>query len=157
MIIREAGQRDCAQMDRLLTELIRDEAQYDANLDPGYLVSGNYAAQIGQEGHRAFVAEEDGRTVGFIYGFVCRVPGMHLRPIAVLDALFVGEAYRRRGVAGRLIAAFRSFAEESGAGSVELKVLSDNEKALKLYEKLGFRETKRYLALELRGSAACAD
>ena len=38
---------------------------------------------------------------------------------------------------------------QSGVCRIELKVLSNNETALHLYEKLSFKETKKYMAMDL--------
>ena len=74
---------------------------------------------------------------------------MLAKPIAILDALYVEETYRRKGCAAQLISAFKSFAAESGVCRIELKVLSNNETALHLYEKLSFKETKKNMAMDL--------
>ena len=46
-------------MDAPLTELIRFEAQFDANMDPTLTVADNYARLLDEEDCVAFVAEED--------------------------------------------------------------------------------------------------
>ena len=150
MTIREATAGDGARLDALLTKLIREESEYDPNLNPSYAVCDNYEARLGGEGQKAFVAEIDGCIVGYVYGFLYQIPGMHLCPVAILDALYVEAGCRRAGIAQRLYAAFRSFAAENGAQRIELKVLSANEKALKLYEKLGFGEQKKYMSVNIK-------
>lgn len=151
MTIREAERKDSSRLDELLTELIHYEARLDGNLNPAYTVKDNYAERLALEGHRAFVAEEDGRIVGFLYGFLYHIPGVWLHPIVILDALYVEEAHRGKGIAGKLFCAFREFAAAHGAGSIELKVLSRNSGAIGLYEQLGFREAKKYMELPLSG------
>ena len=128
MKLRDATTADAARLDTLLTRLIHDEVQYDSNLNGSYVVTDNYRD-----------------CIGFLY----EIPGMFAKPIAILDALYVEEAYRRKGCAAQLISAFKAFAAESGACRVELKVLSRNETALRLYEKLSFKETKKYMAMDL--------
>lgn len=149
MKIREAVPQDAERLDELLTKLIRDEVQYDPNLSGDYVVRDNYAERIGLDGHLLLLAEEEGELAGYLYGFVYQIPGMWKAPVALLDALYVEEKYRRRGCAHMLAAEFRKFAQERGACCMELKVLSRNETALKLYEGLGFVETKKYMALDL--------
>ena len=149
MRIREAKQEDCAALDALLTKLIRDEVRYDPNLCESFTVENNYARQLEQKGCKAFLAEENGAVVGYVYGYVFDIPQMFRRPVAVLDALYVEEAFRCRGIARQLLEAFRRFAEERHAGAVELKVLSENAGAVRLYEAMGFSENKKYMTCPL--------
>lgn len=145
MHIRQAQAKDGAAMDALLTELIRFEAQFDANMDPTLTVADNYARLLDQEDCVAFVAEENGEILGYLYGLVYEIPGMLHRPVARLDALYVEEAHRGRGVGKALCRAFADLAAERGAVKMELKVFCRNAPALGLYEALGFRETKKYM------------
>lgn len=149
MKLREAESADAARLDDLLTKLIHYEARYDPNLKRSYVVADNYRDRIGLEGHKLLLIEDGGEIAAFLYGFLYEIPGMFAKPVAILDALYVEEAYRRKGCATQLISAFKAFAAESGVCRVELKVLTDNETALHLYEKLQFNETKKYMAMEL--------
>lgn len=149
MKLREAAPADAARLDALLTKLIHYETRYDPNLKRSYVVADNYRDRIGMEGHKLLLIEDDGEIAAFLYGFLYEIPDMFAKPIAILDALYVEEAYRRKGCATQLISAFKAFAAESGACRVELKVLTDNETALRLYKKLLFNETKKYMAMDL--------
>lgn len=147
--IREASIEDAKTLDEMLTRLIRHEANYDKNLNDQSVVKDNYKERIGVEGHKIFVAEEEGRIIGFLYGFVYGIPDMWKEPIAILDALFVDEQYRGKGCARMLFEEFRKFACRSGVCRIELKVISENADALRLYQKLEFVETKKYMSLVL--------
>lgn len=149
MKLRDAVPADAPRLDALLTKLIHYEAQYDPNLNGSYVVTGNYLDRIGVEGRKLLLIEDEGEIAAFLYGFLYDIPDMFAKPIAILDALYVEEAYRRRGYAAQLISAFRAFAAESGACRIELKALSRNEAALRLYERLSFKETKKYMAMDL--------
>lgn len=59
------------------------------------------------------------------------------------------EGYRGKGIAKDLFRKFQEFASGCGAASIELKVMSRNRDALRLYASLGFCETKKYMALPL--------
>lgn len=149
MTVRDAEAKDAEKLDELLTRLIHDEAQYDSNLNIEYIVTENYRDRIDLEGHKLLLLECNGKIVGYIYGFIYQIPGVMLQPIAILDALYVDEDHRRIGGGSLLISEFKKFAQENGACRIELKVLSKNEKALALYEKLLFKETKKYMAIDL--------
>ena len=56
--------------------------------------------------------------MGYLYGFLYQIPGMMLRPVAIMDALYVEEAYRGQGIARELFQRFREFAEEGHAGRI---------------------------------------
>lgn len=150
ILIREAIFDDAGRLDALLTELIHDEAQYDANIDVNCVVADNYIGRIGLDGHKLIVAECDGKIVGYIYGFVYHIPEMWKKPIVILDALFVEEQYRHRGIAHMLFSEFHKFSLETGACRIELKVLTPNTTALALYGSLSFAEAKKYMYLDLQ-------
>ena len=129
MNIREATKNDCVHMDALLTKLIRYEARFDPNLSPEVVIEDNYAGQIAAEGCKAYVAEDHGIIVGYLYGFTYRIPQVLLQPIAIVDALYVEEGYRGKGIAKDLFRKFQEFASGCGAASIELKV-NRSEKVL---------------------------
>ena len=116
MNIREATKNDCVHMDALLTKLIRYEARFDPNLSPEVVIEDNYAGQIAAEGCKAYVAEDHGIIVGYLYGFTYRIPQVLLQPIAIVDALYVEEGYRGKGIAKDLFRRFQEFA--SGCAAV---------------------------------------
>ena len=149
MVIRDAEARDAVQLDKLLTRLIQDEAQYDSNLNRDCEIRDNYCHRIGLEGHKLILIEEGEEIVGFLYGFIQHVPGICKSPFAILDALFIDEQHRRKGYASMLISEFRTFAIKNSACRIELKVVSDNKHAVDLYEKLSFSETKKYMKMDI--------
>ncbi len=149
MKIRDAEPKDAVLIDQMLTDLIHDESQYDFNLDSGCMITENYCNRIGLDGHKLLVAEDDGKIVGYIYGFIYQVPGIWLHSVAILDALYVDKNFRRRGCATLLFSKFKEFAKENGACRIELKVVSDNKAAVELYNHLSFVEAKKYMNLDL--------
>ena len=113
MVIRKAMKSDGAALDALLTKLIRDETRYDSNLSPEVVIKDNYAQRIEEEGSSAFVAEEDGNIVGYLYGFLYQIPGMMLRPVATKDDGSVhGCQYAFVGIGGNVSAVMFLFGIE---------------------------------------------
>ena len=145
---RDAQIQDASVLDGMLAQLIQCEKQWDANLDENFVTEGNYSAMLEQEDCKLLVAEEAGQIIGYLCGFVLHQPGW-LRPIAILDALFVSGQYRGRGCATALIEEFKKFAVQKGAAGIELKVFSDKTAANKLYTDLAFKERRKYMRLEL--------
>jgi ribosomal protein S18 acetylase RimI-like enzyme len=57
---------------------------------------------------------------------------------AHLETLTVAEGFEGKGIGAGLIAAVEREAKARGALSITLNVFSQNQRALKLYERLGF-------------------
>src|SRR6266568_8200029 len=58
-------------------------------------------------------------------------------------------AFRGTGASGLLAAEMVRVARESGLKTLQLEVLTQNNKAIKTYEKVGFARTRRFFGLEL--------
>lgn len=83
-----------------------------------------------------FVAEAaDGALVGILGA----LGGANRRSRATVH-IFVGvrQAYRGRGIASRLFEVLEVWAHAWGAHRLELTVMAHNQRALQLYERLGF-------------------
>lgn len=112
-------------------------------------------------GAAAFLAERLGRGESVVYlaldgaaavGFVQLYPSfssVRLRPIWVLNDLFVAESARRQGVARRLLDAARDLARSTGAARLTLSTAKDNAAARSLYLSLGYRVDEAFDHLEL--------
>lgn len=93
--------------------------------------------QEATEGYREMlVAESSGFTVGTVSmsGHRFQIPGS-LR----MFALDVGPAYRRQGIGTLLIEAVEAKAGHEGFEKINLEVALDNDGAIRLYERLGYR------------------
>lgn len=87
-----------------------------------------------------FVAEAGGHVVGAEGLHVGRGKKRHAGEIGML----VDEAWQGRGVGGLLLAALLDLADGSlGLTRVELEVVADNERAVRLYERHGFETEGR--------------
>lgn len=70
---------------------------------------------------------------------------VRMRPIWILNDLFVSEKYRGNSVGSLLMQQAEDFARESGAAGIELATELTNEPAQRLYEKRGWtRDTEFY-------------
>jgi len=87
------------------------------------------------------VADRDGELVGFI----CVVASMRNdapddpAPFAWVHDIFVRPAFRRAGIATKLMAEAEAFAQAHGASTLRFGVLGRNKAALAFYETQGFR------------------
>ena len=89
---------------------------------------------FGPDDH-VLVAEVEGRVVGVAGLHVGRGRRRHVGEIGMM----VHDRYRGRGVGRTLLAALLALADDHlGLVRVELEVLSDNARAIRLYERFGF-------------------
>lgn len=87
-------------------------------------------------------AAGDGEAVGFVETGVDEAPTVFDRPDRlVVCELYVNEDYRGEGLALELMGRAADRAREEGCGEVRLDVDVENERAIGLYEKLGFEPT----------------
>jgi len=83
------------------------------------------------------VFTDDGEPVGAGFGVVAA-------DLLGVFEIVVRPEYRRRGHAGRLMAALHQFGVREGAQRVFLQVLEDDEPAIALYRSLGYEVSYRY-------------
>jgi ribosomal protein S18 acetylase RimI-like enzyme len=97
-----------------------------------------------------FLAERDGRAVGFVQlypAFSSTAP--RPRRLWLLNDLYVAPEARHGGIARALMAAARRMAEETGACGLELVTARTNVIAQRLYESLGWHRDDAFLRFEL--------
>ena len=86
----------------------------------------------------AFVAEEDGKLLGFVHT-IFHYSTWTKGPYVYLQDLFTSEAARGKGVATALVNAVYEAAEKAGAARVYWLTHETNTTAISLYEKLADR------------------
>ena len=88
----------------------------------------------------SLVAKVDGEIAGFAIG---RIDLDQSRLVGHIMTLDVAPAYRRKGVAAKLMIEIESILKQRNASECVLEVREDNAAALSLYEKLGYIRTSR--------------
>ena len=144
--IRRAGVEDFEVFNRLILEVHRLHVQHSARIfrDPedGVIFSKQHLDEILAGGDAAlFLADAGGTAVGFALVMLRRAPDAAMfvpRTFAMVDSIGVTEAHQSRGVGKALMAAVGEWAQEHGAGSIELSVHAFNRQAIGFYESLGF-------------------
>jgi GNAT superfamily N-acetyltransferase len=94
-----------------------------------------------------FAVVEDGRTMGFTQLYPS-FSSVAMRPIWILNDLFVAEDARRRGVGARLLRAARDHAMKTGAARLALSTAVANTTAQALYERDGWRRDTEFIHYE---------
>jgi uncharacterized protein (TIGR00290 family) len=151
--------RDAAALRACVIELQEFERRLEPDLPPGERMAGPYLERLhercARHRGRLFVAEREGRLVGFA-GVLAELPQEEPdepdEPYAFLSDLVVLPEARRAGVGRALLARAESYARHAGARVLRLDVLARNAGARALYAAEGFRE--RLLRLEKRLDSA---
>jgi len=94
-----------------------------------------------------FILEADGEPRGLVAG----VPDQNDASIMHLMAMWVHPDIRGTGAADALISSVKAFATELGATHLHLKVVENNGRAKRCYERAGFRATGRQGVIEKNG------
>jgi len=151
--IHPGRREDAAQAARLWMQSAREHTSHD----PIYVtapgaerVMRRFLANLTSSNHAfLFVAEYDGRTIGFASGELRESsPTFRPKTWATVDDVFVEPDYRNLGVGRALVESVKAWAKERGADGVSLQVAAANERGRKFYEDLGFREVSVYEVLE---------
>ena len=151
--IRPGRRDDAAEAARLWMQSASEHTSHD----PIYVaapgaerVMRRFLADLTSSSHAfLFVADYDGRTIGFVSGELRESsPTFSPKTWASVDDVFVEPDYRNLGVGRALVESVKSWAKERGADGVSLQVAAANERGRKFYEDLGFREVSVYEVLE---------
>lgn len=101
-----------------------------------------------QRGESVILAVVEGKKA---LGFTQLYPSfssVSMKPIWILNDLFVDEKARRRGIGARLLRAARDHATKSGAVRLALSTGIENTKAQALYERGGWKRDTAFLHYE---------
>lgn len=140
---------DAKKANDLLTKLIRDEKKYDKNINEKCVVTSLYENFFNNDDVCLLVAKQGQNVLGYIYGYVQNNGDSKIEKVSSLDALYVEEAARQNKIGDKLIEKFKKWSYDVGAKYIELKVCKDNQKAVNLYKKKGFDETKIIMCLNM--------
>jgi len=146
-IVRQAGPAD-ADLVAPLFDAYR--GFYDQPSDLA-LARAFIAARLERGESVVFVAERDGRAVGFVQLYpLFSSTAPRPRRLWLLNDLYVAPEARGGGVGRALMARARGLAEETGAAGIELVTAATNTVAQRLYESVGYRRDEQFLRFELR-------
>lgn len=154
--IRRAERRDLDALGRLGAMLMETHYAFDRRrfLAPHGDAAGGYAWFLGSVLEDAdgavFVAEDEGRLLGYVYAALEPMSWKELRgPAGFLHDVAVAEEARRTGVASALIDAAIAWLRERGAPRVLLWTAAPNDAAQQLFRAAGFRTTMLEMTMEL--------
>jgi ribosomal protein S18 acetylase RimI-like enzyme len=143
--IRKATLQDLEVLHELQLELAKYEYKLDKNLKNPLRVKEQYykyyKRKFKNEDCRFFVAEENRKVIGYIVGWIERLPGIyrHKKRGYVAD-VFVLEEHRGKGVGKKLLEALLKWFKSQKVRWIRLSVYSNNTNAVKVWKKLGFKD-----------------
>jgi len=135
VIVREATAGD----EPILVELL--EAIFDENWDRPWPPPEVTPASF--EGKLVLLAEEGGEALGFAFG--------EIQPhrLAHVNIVYVRPERRRQGISKALLAEFAARGRQGGAEHMSLDVATRNEVGQKVWQRLGFTDWARRLAVPI--------
>jgi GNAT superfamily N-acetyltransferase len=142
MIIRAVRREDADKVGELWLELVNYHRQL-SDLMPIPAVEGaqRYASRIRwsiDDNHvQAFVAEDDGQLIGYVYGTVVDLlPEMFIDERAgIVGDIYVKADYRGRGVGSALMQAMKDWFKLREVNHYEWYVAAMNEAGIRFWEK----------------------
>ena len=154
--IRRATAADLPAIGRMGALLMRVHYEFDHNrfMRPGAGTEQGYASfltsRLDEEDALIVVAEQNARIVGYAYAGIEPRSWQELRERSgYVHDLFVDEAHRSTGLAAALVSAACDWLREQGLPRVLLWTAVPNERAQRVFERLGFRRTMVEMTREL--------
>lgn len=147
--IRKASVDDAKELNYLLTLIIKDEKQYDENINDSFVITNYYEDLLQSDACISFVAEINNKIIGYLYGYIKNDGDTCIELTSKLDALYIKEEYRGQGIAKSLINEFKNWSRSKNVKYIEVQVLNDNTSAKALYAKQNFLPFKTTLITKL--------
>lgn len=153
IVIRNAEHTDIPKLIELSTALSMEDGQlhgtainHDWARDHG---AESFAKSIDAATSCILVALVNDQVIGSLHGYIQHAPSWRSVDIAVIISVFVEPAFRGKGVGTRILSAFRTWAEGSGAKRMAVTAFATNQAAISFYQREGFAPFEVTLELEL--------
>jgi len=111
-----------------------------------------FSRLLEREDTMAFVAELEGRIVGYVLMKVLDAPQQELlvaRREAFIEDIAILKAHQGHGIGRQLFQACVEWAKAQGAVGLDLRVWDFNKNAIAFYERLGMKTVSRIMSLPL--------
>ena len=139
MFIKEVDNiEEAIKCDELLTKLIIDEKKYNPNISDDVNINNFYPNIYNKDNNKLFIAIDDNNIIGYIYIKLISIDGIDNNKELLIDALYIEEDYRNKGIATSLISKVKEYSINNNIKYISINVLDKNIKAKNLYNKLGF-------------------
>jgi GNAT superfamily N-acetyltransferase len=141
MEIRRAKKKDLDTIIKLNRELFLFEKNFSDkyNVEWPTQQAGIDYFRYRIESGIVFLADEDGRAIGYVCGKVFdNYFNMKDPHLAELENMFVEEGYRGKGVGKMLIEEFEKECRAEGAKAISVRSIIRNSNAVEFYKSVGF-------------------
>ncbi len=129
MIIRKAEEIDFKQVLDLQLELEKTECKFDSNL-----VEGCYDTNEGKRRLKNRIMDE---------------AIWYKEKVGILEHICVGKEYRKKGIAMLLLKKFEEEIKKMGAKYIQILAFPNNNPAIDLYKKYGYKEYSVYYSKKI--------
>ncbi len=142
--IRDWTRNDLSEILGLWLRVWPDAARSDMKLkaDPKALMTNWLLSRFKEPSAFGFVAEEGPKFAGFLMGRIDRwesvPPVIEPRKLGIIDALYVDERFRRRGIATSLIDRAIRTSKDRDAAAIETIYDLSNEVSAETWRRAGF-------------------
>ena len=102
-----------------------------------------FTKSLTESNRRVFVAEADGKVIGYLAGRIHPKkdhPTRTIGKLGELDNMMVLEKYRNKGAGSELLKSFLAWCEEKNAKRIAVSAFAKNTGAIGFYKKHGFKE-----------------
>jgi GNAT superfamily N-acetyltransferase len=140
IIIRSALLSDLPILKAFEQGIIAYESAFDPTFKQEPFIYYELAPLILGDESEVIVAELNGKLVGSGHVRIKKgEPFNHFEKYAFLGFMFVDPDYRGQGINQKITAELVKWAKDRNLNEIRLKVYSENESAIKAYEKSGFK------------------
>lgn len=150
--IRQAKEVDYENLRELWLQFIQDPDGSDLNIVPCEENARrwiNFVKKVIENGEgEILVATSEEKLLGYIF-YSCSSPLILRENRCVIYDLYVVPEFRGKGIGSELLKKALERIRSRGFKQVRIGVLSQNARALNLYEKFGFKEVLKTLVLNL--------
>lgn len=138
-MIRKAAMNDLQELAKLACQLWPEHRVSE--------LEAEMAGILSQEDAALFLALDDETAVGFAQ---CQlrhdyVEGTESSPVGYLEGIYVADAYRKQGIAGKLLSECERWAKEKGCAEFASDCELGNTQSLQFHLNVGFQEANRII------------
>jgi len=141
--VRKANINDLGDIQNLNNSLFELEYNnYDDTLKLGWPLEeeGEEYFKDMIENNIVYVAETNGKIIGYLAGSISEQISYIIETFAELDNMCVNEEYRRYGVGTLLMNEFKKYCKDNNIENIKVTASAKNTKAIQFYMKNGFED-----------------